>query len=65
MASNLELKISIEKTIHETFLNTIQKIWDDHNICIKKININWDEWSTNFGAEMNVKEINFETIFKK
>ena len=44
--SDLEIKVSVEKTIHLALQKALQKIWDDHQLCVQSISCDWADTST-------------------
>ena len=62
--TELELKVSAEKSIHERLKKVIQQIWYDHNVCILEISIDWIDVSTPSEHEMLMTSIDMRSTIK-
>lgn len=49
-----EVKVSVEKVIHDSLRNLIQGVFDEHGVMVKNVSISWFDFST---RNSEVKEI--------
>lgn len=62
----IEVKVSVEKLLHDVLRKTLQKIWDEEGICITDICIKWrDESCIGKPSDLVVTDLRMETLTKE
>ena len=51
----------IEKSIHREIHQVLQRIWDDHKICVREIEAEWRDVSTMGKVEMRLASVDLYT----
>lgn len=59
--ADIEVKVLMEKTIHNSLLQTLQKIQDDYGICISEISADWIDMSTPVSPCKLLRELSIES----
>jgi len=54
----------VEQAIHEGMQKVIQNIWDEYQICVRTVSVNWVDLSTLEEPRMMVTGLNIETSTK-
>ena len=62
--ADLELKVSVEKAIHEGLQEVLQQIWDDHKVCVREISVDWVDVSTPAEPRMLLTSLDMRTSTK-
>lgn len=56
--AKIEIKVSVEKSIHNVLQRFIQKVWDDHGIVIDRV---FTDWIDAPGKGKVLNELSIET----
>ena len=56
--NDLQLK---EKSIHDRFCQLAQEIWNKDQVCVQRVFIDWDGYSSMIKSDMIVNEVRIET----
>lgn len=59
---NLEVKLSLEKTIHSGIEKVIKDIFKDHGLVIQQITVEWIDVSTPEKFDLMLKSVELHTI---
>lgn len=62
--ADLELKVSVEKAIHEGLQKVLQQIWDDHKVCVRDISVDWVDVSTPAEPKMMMTSLDMRSTTK-
>jgi len=66
MAAEAKVQVSLEKIIHRTIRDTLQEIWEKHQIRVDNIRVDWREIETinepivNQLTELRVESVTFK-----
>ena len=61
---DLTLKVSVEKSVHDSLRHLAQAIWDQHAICIQDVRFSWVDVSTPGENQLILTDVKAETLTK-
>lgn len=64
-SAKAEVKLSLEKAVHNALRDTAQELWDKHGILVKSVNFSWDSISTVEGDKFLLSQTTVETTTKR
>jgi len=57
----MTIPISVEKLIHKAITEAIQSVWNDQNLLISKIKVNWIDISTHDKLNFAIQDVMMTT----
>ena len=63
--AEMEIKVCVERLLHDALMDAIQEIANKHEIFIKDINCKWTDVSTGAKIHMILAEMDVRTHTKK
>lgn len=62
--AELKMKVSVEKAIHSSLQDILQKIWDEFGVRVDDLSADWIDVSSPVEPEMRLTGINMRTTTK-
>lgn len=59
--ADFELKVSLERAIHDGIQQVLQQIWDDHKVCVREISVDWVDASSPADPKMILTRLDMRT----